>query len=89
MTKVTELAEKLNMINDQLHKASGEIIGQINTLQDALTDVELPQEATDAMNELASIAQALDDLNPDAPPAEDPDGGENGTTEPDPDAHQP
>ena len=89
MTKVNELADKLNMINAQLHKASTEIIGQINTLQDALTDVDLPQEAIDAMNELASVAQALDDLNPDAPPVEDPDGGENGTTEPDPDAQQP
>jgi archaellum component FlaC len=89
MTKVNELAEKLNVINAQLHKASAEIIGQINALQDALTDVELPQEAIDAMNELESIAQALDDLNPDAPPpVEDPEDDESGITEPLPEEAQ-
>jgi hypothetical protein len=81
MTTVNELAGKLNAINAQLHKASGEIIDRINTLQDSLSNVDLPEEATDAMNELAALAQALDDLNPDAPPPveENPDSGEGAT----------
>ena len=77
MTQVNELAAKLEQVNVQLGKAKEEIINQVNALQDALANVELPADAEAALNNLMGAAQALDDLNPDAPapepvPAEEP-----------------
>lgn len=75
MTQVNELAAKLEQVNVQLGKAKEEIINQVNALQDALANVELPADAEAALNNLMGAAQALDDLNPDAPgpePTEEP-----------------
>lgn len=77
MTQVNELAAKLEQVNVQLGKAKEEIINQVNALQDALANVELPADAEAALNNLMGAAQALDDLNPDEPapepvPAEEP-----------------
>lgn len=67
MTQVNELAAKLEQVNMQLGKAKEEIINQVNALQDALANVELPADAEVALNNLVGAAQSLDDLNPDAP----------------------
>jgi len=87
MTKVNDLAAKIEQVNAQLHKAKDEIINEVTVLKDALQNVELPAAAEDALNNLAAIAQALDDLNPDQAeepaepqPDEEP-TGEDQTTE--------
>lgn len=65
MTTVNELAEKLNLVNDQLNKAKEEIVNQVAALQAALENVELPENALAALAALESTAQVLDDLNED------------------------
>ena len=70
MTQVNDLAAKIEAVNAQLEKAKNEIINHINALQDALANVELPADAEVALNNLMGAAQALDDLNPDAPAPE-------------------
>lgn len=71
MTTVNELAAQLNLVNEQLNKAKVEIISQVQALEDALRNgnIELPQEAQDALNAVVATAKALDDLNPDQEPA--------------------
>ncbi|SEN76696.1 hypothetical protein SAMN05216325_1595 [Nitrosomonas marina] len=67
MTKLDELGTKLNQVLAQIQKAKTEITDQVSALQTALQDAEIPQEAEDALNALAAVAQQLDDMNPDAP----------------------
>ena len=68
MTTVNELAAQLNTVNEQLNKAKVEIIAQVQALEGALQNVEIPLEAQDALNAIVATAQALDDLNPDEQP---------------------
>lgn len=81
MTTVNELADKLTAVNNQLNKAKEEIVSQVQALQDALQNVELPMAAQEALAALESTAQALDDMNPDIPaeepeqPVEEPQAG--------------
>ncbi|MCW5929892.1 MAG: hypothetical protein KIT80_23430 [Chitinophagaceae bacterium] len=81
MTTVNELADKLTAVNNQLNKAKEEIVSQVQALQDALQNVELPVAAQEALAALESTAQMLDDLNDDAPveepeqPVEEPQAG--------------
>lgn len=70
MSKLNELAVKLTAVNDRLLKAHQEIIDRIAELSEALGNVDLPEEAETALAALETAAQALDDLNPDAPPAD-------------------
>ncbi|WP_292918883.1 hypothetical protein [Nitrosomonas sp.] len=92
MTKVNDLAAKIEQVNAQLHKAKDEIINEVTVLKDSLQNVEVPAAAEDALNNLAAIAQALDDLNPDQveeptdpqPVEEEPAGEEDQSTEEDP-----
>lgn len=65
MTKVTELATKIDAVSDKLGKASGEILSEIATLRSAAG--ELPADAEASLARLESMAQALDDIIPDAP----------------------
>lgn len=65
--KVTELATLLVGLSAQLQKAQGEIIAKIEALEKTLDAVELPDEALDALENLRSQAQVLDDIVPDAP----------------------
>lgn len=65
MTTVTELAAKLDLVNAQLAKASKEIVEQVAKLELALSDATLSVETEQALNNLVSLAQALDDLNQD------------------------
>lgn len=67
MTTVNELAAQLNQVNEQLNKAKVEIVAQVQALEGALQNVEIPAEAQDALNAIVATAQALDDLNPDQP----------------------
>jgi len=66
-TKLTELAGQLSAVNSTLDKAAKEIVAAVKKLEDALGDGEIPAEAETALAELKTKAQALDDLNPDAP----------------------
>lgn len=81
MTTVNELADKLTAVNNQLNKAKEEIVSQVQALQDALQNVELPVAAQEALAALESTAQMLDDLNEDTPveepeqPVEEPQAG--------------
>ncbi len=68
LMKVTELATKVNALADQLTKASAEINAQLEVLRDA----DLPPEAVEALDKIAAVTQALDDLNPDVLPAPEP-----------------
>lgn len=65
MTNVTQLAAKIDAVSDKLGKASGEILNEIATLRAAAG--ELPTDAEASLARLESMAQALDDIVPDAP----------------------
>jgi hypothetical protein len=67
MTTLTDLTTALRSIDAQLAKAQTEILNRIQALQAALSDVELPPEAEQALLELQTQAQALDDIVPDQP----------------------
>jgi hypothetical protein len=67
-TKLTDLAERLNAISSQLDKAKIEIVNAIAALTEALANQEIPAAAQAALDNLASVARDLDELNPDAPP---------------------
>ena len=67
MTSVSELSVKLDAISAQLGKASMEIQAEVQTLKDQLANVgQLTPEAEASLANLMTVAQALDDLNPDA-----------------------
>ena len=71
MSKLSELKALLAAIDEKLDKARIEITTKIDELQNALVDVEIPADAQAALDELATAAQALDDVVPDvAPPVE-------------------
>ena len=63
--KLSELSGLLAEVLDQLAKAKAEILDKIESLEAALSDVELPQDAQDALAALMAKAQALDDVVPD------------------------
>jgi hypothetical protein len=63
--KLSELSGLLNDVLAQLAKAKAEILDKIESLETALADVELPQDAQDALAALVAKAQALDDVVPD------------------------
>jgi uncharacterized membrane protein YfbV (UPF0208 family) len=65
MSNLSQLATALITIQNQLAKAQEEILEKIDTLQDALANVELPAEAEQALTDLINRAQALDDVVPD------------------------
>lgn len=64
MMKINELAAKVNGLADQLTKASMEINAQLEVLRNA----DLPDDAVAALDRIAAVTQALDDLNPDMAP---------------------
>ncbi len=70
MATMDELQASLDAVNDQLVKASGEIQAEIKTLQDELAAAGQTSPGVDAsVARLQAMAQALDDLNADVPPA--------------------
>jgi hypothetical protein len=70
--KLSELSGLLTEVLAQLAKAKAEILDKIEALETALGDVELPQDAQDALAALMAKAQALDDIVPDAEAPVDP-----------------
>jgi hypothetical protein len=65
-TKVIDLAATLTALGAQLDKAKTEIVTEIQALKTALDTAEIPAEAQASLDKLTTLAQALDDLNPDA-----------------------
>jgi ACT domain-containing protein len=64
--KLSELSGLLNDVLAQLAKAKAEILDKIESLETALSDVDLPEDAVAALAALSAKAQALDDVVPDA-----------------------
>lgn len=73
LMKVSEVSAAIADVSAQLTKVRGEILDKITALEDALIDVELPEEAIAAINALRGDAQALDDIVPDIVPEPEPD----------------
>ena len=63
--KLSELSGLLTDVLAQLAKAKAEIIERIETLETALSDVNLPPDAVSSLAALMAKAQALDDIVPD------------------------
>ena len=72
MTRVDELDAKLENAAAQLAKAKEEIVTQIQVLKDELANVAISERAEAALTNISTIAQVLDDLNPDPEPQPDP-----------------
>jgi len=68
LMKLSELTTAIAGVSVQLTKAQDEILAKIAALELALTDVELPEEANDAINSLRGQVQSLDDIVPDVIP---------------------
>lgn len=70
LMKQSELAAKLESVSSQLTKAKDEIMAELDALRAA--DPDLSEEGIAAVQKLANIAQALDnviaDVNPDVDP---------------------
>ena len=65
LMKVSEIAATVNALSEQLVKVQVEILGKIESLETALTDVDLPEDAIDALNALRENVQVIDDIVPD------------------------
>jgi septal ring factor EnvC (AmiA/AmiB activator) len=68
------MTDGIQKVSDQLGKANTEIVAEIKTLQDAIAAGPVSQDVADSVARLQAkiaplqaAAQALDDLNPDAP----------------------
>ena len=62
--KIGELADAVGAVGTQLAKAKEEIVAKIAALEAALTDVEIPPAAQEALDALKQQAQELDDVVP-------------------------
>jgi hypothetical protein len=70
--KTSELQGALDTLKAQLAKATKEIVDEIANLKTQIGDADLPQGAVDSLANLQTLAQALDDLNPDPPATTEP-----------------
>lgn len=69
MTKLDEFEAKFTALVDQVAKAAAEISAEIAELKKQIEDGAQTTPGIDAsLERLTALAQALDDLNPDAPP---------------------
>ena len=68
LMKLSELTTAISGVSTQLTKAQNEILSRINALENALVDVELPEDAVSAIEALRTQTQALDDIVPDVVP---------------------
>jgi|GEM_PF-2014124 len=73
LMKLSELSTAVSEVSAQLTKVRGEILDKLAALEDALIDVELPEDATAALFDLRANAQTLDDIVPDIVPEPGPD----------------
>lgn len=65
MAKLDELQGIIEKIDEQLTKATGEIVILINDLKTQLGSVTIPADAQVSLDKLTTLAQALDDIVPD------------------------
>jgi len=65
LMKVSEIANAVTSVSAQLTKVQAEVLTRLNDLENALIDVEIPEEAATAIEALRTQAQALDDIVPD------------------------
>ena len=65
LMKLSELSSAVAEVSAQLTKVRGEILDKIAALEDALIDVDLPEDATAALFTLRANAKTLDDIVPD------------------------
>lgn len=65
LMKLSELATTVTGVSAQLTKVQNEVLTRLNDLENALIDVEIPEEAAAAIEALRTQAQALDDIVPD------------------------
>lgn len=65
LMKVSEIATAVTGVSAQLTKVQNEVLTRLNDLENALINVELPEEAVTAINGLRTQAQVLDDIIPD------------------------
>lgn len=65
LMKVSEIANAVTSVSAQLTKVQNEVLTRLNDLENALIDVEIPEEAATAIEALRTQAQALDDIVPD------------------------
>jgi len=65
MAKLSDLQQVLIDIADRFDKGIGEVIAEIDTLKNALQNVDVPPEVQASVDRLAVLAAKLDDLNPD------------------------
>lgn len=71
MTAISELPAQLAAINAQVQKSKAEIITRVAALEAALlASGELSADAEAELEALKASVQSVDDLNPDAPPAD-------------------
>lgn len=71
MTTQVQTAADLLAVKAQLSKAAGEIVGKISSLEAALAAAGATTPEVDAaVADLKTLAQALDDVVPDAPAVE-------------------
>lgn len=61
-----ELTQSMNDTKEQLIKAAGEITTKIDALEAQLATVITTPEVDAALADLKTVAQQLDDINPDA-----------------------
>ena len=77
MSKLSELETILAAVNGKLEKARTEIVEAGATLKaqiDQQGDPELSAAAQAQLDRLTAVSTSLDDLNPDTPPATEPQG---------------
>ena len=68
MSTMEELQATLDAVGEQLTKASAEIVAEIATLQAEIANAGNTTPGVDAsVARLQALAEALDQLNPDAP----------------------
>jgi len=66
MAKLSELSATLNALSGQLDKIKSELSGRIKDLEDALNNVDIPDDAVAALESIKSTVNVLDDIVPDA-----------------------
>lgn len=75
MTKISELQSQFTALKGTVDKIKTETqttLDKVKTLEQQLTDADVPQEVMDAFNELKASVTAVDELIPDVtPPVEE------------------
>ena len=70
--KLNELSGEIAAVVTQVAKVREEVLARIAALEAALSDIEVPEDVTTALDALRTSVQGIDDLNPDAVVEPDP-----------------